>query len=212
MIEIKNLKKAFKQNVIFQDVNIKMENGKIYGFVGVNGIGKSVFFKTISGLMKPTEGEVICNGKVLWKDIDYLENLGYMDNSANFIKDLTGFENLKLLASIKSKISDDDIKSYMTKLGLDPDSKTKVKNYSLGMYQKLAIIQAVMENPDILIFDEPFNGLDKSSCASVKKMILELKSKNKIIMMTSHILNDIGEVADVVYEFDNHTINRIQAQ
>lgn len=100
----------------------------------------------------------------------------------------------------------------MTKLGLDPDSKTKVKNYSLGMYQKLAIIQAVMENPDILIFDEPFNGLDKSSCASVKKMILELKSKNKIIMMTSHILNDIGEVADVVYEFDNHTINRIQAQ
>ncbi|WP_142413657.1 ABC transporter ATP-binding protein [Hathewaya massiliensis] len=209
MIEIKNLKKAFSKKVLFENVNINLEDGKIYGFVGPNGVGKSIFFKTISGLMKYTEGQVVCNNKILHKDIDYLENLGYMDNNAHFIKDLTGFENLKLLASIKSEISSEHIKEYMIRLGLDPDSNTKVKDYSLGMYQKLAIIQAVMENPNIIIFDEPFNGLDKKSCVIVKEMILSLKAENKIILITSHILNDIEEVADEVYEFVDQKIVKV---
>ncbi|MFX0548545.1 ABC transporter ATP-binding protein [Hathewaya histolytica] len=209
MIKIKNLKKSFGRNIIFENVNINLEDGKIYGFVGPNGVGKSIFFKTISGLIKATEGQVLCNDKILHKDIDYLENLGYMDNNAHFIKDLTGFENLKLLASIKSKISHDDIKDYMKKLDLDPNSNTKVKNYSLGMYQKLAIIQAIMEDPNIIIFDEPFNGLDKKSCVIVKEMILNLKANNKIILITSHILNDIEEVANEVYEFSDQQIIKV---
>lgn len=209
MIEIKNLKKAFSKKVLFENVNINLEDGKIYGFLGPNGVGKSIFFKTISGLMKYTEGEVVCNNKILHKDIDYLENLGYMDNNAHFIKDLTGFENLKLLASIKAEISSEHIKEYMIRLGLDPNSNTKVKDYSLGMYQKLAIIQGVMENPNIIIFDEPFNGLDKKSCVTVKEMILNLKDENKIILITSHILNDIEEVADEVYEFVDQKIVKV---
>lgn len=208
MIQVKNLKKAFGKKVIFENVSMDFEYGHIYGFVGINGIGKSVFFRTMSGLIKPTSGEIICNNKILGKDIDYLEDLGYMDNNANFVKDLTGFENLKLLASVKSIIDDDKIIKLMDSFGLDASSNTKVKNYSLGMYQKLSIIQAIMENPKIIIFDEPFNGLDKKSCAYVKTMIQNLKSENKLILITSHILNDIGEVADVVYEFDNQTIKR----
>lgn len=208
MIQVKDLKKSFGKRIIFENVSLDFEYGHTYGFVGINGVGKSVFFRTISGLIKPTSGEIICDKKKLGKDIDYLENLGYMDNNANFIKDLTGFENLKLLASVRSIIDDDTIIKHMDSFGLDATSKTKVKNYSLGMYQKLSIIQAIMENPRILIFDEPFNGLDKESCAYVKEMIQNLKSKSKLILITSHILNDIEEVADVVYEFDNQTILR----
>ncbi|AWZ47672.1 multidrug ABC transporter ATP-binding protein [Clostridiaceae bacterium 14S0207] len=209
MIQIKNLKKTFKKNLIFENVNLNLEYGNIYGFLGVNGVGKSVFFKTISGLMKPTEGEVICNNKRLYKDIDYLPELGYMDNNAKFIKDLTGFENLKLLSSIKNVIKDEEIRQYMKLVNLEPNLTTKVKDYSLGMYQKLAIIQAIMENPEIIIFDEPFNGLDKKSCNVVKEIILNLKCKNKIILLTSHILNDIEELADESYEFENKTISKI---
>ncbi|XBX76434.1 ABC transporter ATP-binding protein [Proteinivorax tanatarense] len=163
------------------------------------------FFKTVSGLLKPTEGKVICNGKEVGKEIDHLEDLGYMDNDAAFIKELTGFDNLKLLASIK-KIGQKEIKHSMIHLGLDPDSKVKVKNYSLGMYQKLAISQAVMEDPSILIFDEPFNGLDKKSCKIVKDLIIEQREKGKVVMITSHILNDIEEVADKAYEFEGKRI------
>lgn len=206
MISIINLKKAFGKNVLFDNVNIALSEGKIYGFVGINGIGKSVFFKIISGLMKPTSGTVEQNGKIVGKNIDHLESLGYMDNEAAFIKDLTGLENLKLLASVNNKITVDQIKEYMLRLDLDPDSKIKVKNYSLGMYQKLAIIQAVMEDPNVLIFDEPFNGLDKKSFSIVKQMLVGLKGKGRIVLITSHILNDIQEVADEVYEFDNKQI------
>lgn len=206
MISIINLKKAFGKNVLFENVNIALSEGKIYGFVGINGIGKSVFFKIISGLMKPTSGTVEQNGKIVGKNIDHLESLGYMDNEAAFIKDLTGLENLKLLASVNNKITVDQIKEYMLRLDLDPDSKIKVKNYSLGMYQKLAIIQAVMEDPNVLIFDEPFNGLDKKSFSIVKQMLVGLKGKGRIVLITSHILNDIQEVADEVYEFDNKQI------
>ncbi len=139
-----------------------------------------------------------------------MENLGYMDNEATFIKDLTGLENLKLLASVNNKITVDQIKEYMRRLDLDPDSKIKVKNYSLGMYQKLAIIQAVMEDPNVIIFDEPFNGLDKKSFSIVKQMIIRLKDKEKIVLITNHILRDIQEVADEVYEFDNKQIMSFQ--
>lgn len=206
MIEINGLTKKFGKKMIFENVSMCFEEGHIYGFVGENGVGKSVFFKTISGLIAPTSGEIICNGKIVGKEIDYIENLGYMDGEVNFINHLKGFENLKMLASIKSVINDNEIRAFMSEFGLDPDDLTLVKDYSLGMKQKLAIIQAVMEDPDTIIFDEPFNGLDKKSCVFVKNYILELKKSNKTILLTSHILNDIEEIADTVYEFDNGTI------
>ena len=210
MIQVKQLTKKFGTKTIFENASLCLEEGHIYGFVGENGIGKSVFFKTISGLMAPTSGTVICNGKVIGKDIHYLEHLGYMDGDVNFIRYLTGFENLKMLASIRCIIDDDRIKQLMSQFGLDPDNADMVKNYSLGMKQKLSIIQAVMENPDTLIFDEPFNGLDKQSCAFVKEYILQLRDSRKTILLTSHILNDIEEIADIVYEFHNGTIQQRQ--
>lgn len=203
MIEIRNLTKKFGRRTIFEEVNMTLESGKIYGFVGENGIGKSVFFKTMTGLLSPNAGEVICNGKRIGADTDYMENLGYMDGSVNFINYLSGLENLKMLASVRAVISEKEIRAFMEKFGLSPDDTTKVKDYSMGMRQKLSIIQAVMEDPAIMIFDEPFNGLDKKSVQFVKQYILNLKNTQKTVLMTSHILNDIEEIADIVYEFDN---------
>lgn len=209
MIEIKNLSKRFKKNVLFEDVNLNLEENKTYGFVGPNGIGKSVFFKIISGMMKASSGEVIYNGKVIGKDIDFITDLGYMDNNAGFIRDLNGFENLKLLADIRRKIGDEDIRKLMLELDLNPDNKTKVRDYSLGMTQKLSFIQCIMEDPKVIIFDEPFNGMDKTTVKKVKEIILTLKSQNKIILLTSHIINDIEEIADIVFEFDNQHIELV---
>lgn len=209
MIKIVNLSKKFGKKLIFENINVNFEKGKIYGISGVNGSGKSVFFKIISGLLKPSSGSVEYDGKFIGKDIDYLPELGYMDNNASFIDDLSGFENLKILAGINKKINADDIEKLMIEFNLDPNSKEKVKNYSLGMYQKLSIIQAIMEKPHIIILDEPFNGIDKKTIGAVKDKILSLKNKDTIIIMTSHILGDINEMADEVYEFDDLTLTKI---
>lgn len=209
MIEVINLSKKFRNKLIFEDVNLKFSQGNIYGFIGPNGVGKSVFFKTISGLIKASEGSVIVNGKVIRRDIGFIPNLGYMDNDASFIEDISGFQNLKLLASINNKIDDNIILNLMKRLKLDPSSNIKVKNYSLGMRQKLSIIQAIMENPDVVILDEPFNGVDKESVLIIKEIISELKHDNKIILLTSHIVSDIGEIADFSYEFSDFSIRKV---
>lgn len=209
MIEVINLSKKFRNKLIFEDVNLKFSHGNIYGFIGPNGVGKSVFFKTISGLIKASEGSVIVNGKVIRRDIGFIPNLGYMDNDASFIEDISGFQNLKLLASINNKIDDNIILNLMKRLKLDPSSNIKVKNYSLGMRQKLSIIQAIMENPDVVILDEPFNGVDKESVLIIKEIISELKHDNKIILLTSHIVSDIGEIADFSYEFSDFSIRKV---
>lgn len=209
MIEVINLSKKFRNKLIFEDVNLKFSQGNIYGFIGPNGVGKSVFFKTISGLIKASEGSVIVNGKVIRRDIGFIPNLGYMDNDASFIEDISGFQNLKLLASINNKIDDNIILNLMKRLKLDPSSNIKVKNYSLGMRQKLSIIQAIMENPDVVILDEPFNGVDKDSVLIIKEIISELKHDNKIILLTSHIVSDIGEIADFSYEFSDFSIRKV---
>ena len=209
MIEVINLSKKFRNKLIFEDVNLKFSQGNIYGFIGPNGVGKSVFFKTISGLIKASEGSVIVNGKVIRRDIGFIPNLGYMDNDASFIEDISGFQNLKLLASINNKIDDNIILNLMKRLKLDPSSNIKVKNYSLGMRQKLSIIQVIMENPDVVILDEPFNGVDKESVLIIKEIISELKHDNKIILLTSHIVSDIGEIADFSYEFSDFSIRKV---
>lgn len=208
MIEIQSLTKKFKNKIIFENINMSFETGKIYGFIGPNGVGKSVFFKTISGLMKPTEGNVKVDGKVVGKDVGFMPELGYMDNQASFIGDISGLENLKILAEINNKIDESVIVNLMKRLKLDPYSTIKTKNYSLGMTQKLSIIQAIMENPSIIILDEPFNGIDKESVKIIKDIIFELKNQDRIILITSHILNEIDEIADVSFEFQDYAIVR----
>lgn len=201
MLKISGLSKKFKKRMILDDINLELAFGNIYGFIGANGSGKSVFFKTICGFLIADGGTVACNGKVIGKDIDFLPELGVLIEKPGFIENYTQFENLKYLAQINNTIHDEDIKAALERVGLDSDNNEKVKNFSLGMRQRLAIAQAIMEKQKIIILDEPFNGLDKQGVAQIKQLLLELKSPNRLILLTSHIAGDIEELSDVIFEF-----------
>ena len=198
-VEVKNFKKILKGNVILSDINLKLYKGKVYGFKGKNGSGKSMLFRAISGLIKPTEGEVIVNGKKIGKDISFPENLGILIEYPGFLPDFTGFKNLKYLADINKKINHDDIKSTLKAVGLNPEDNRKFKKYSLGMKQRLGIAQAVMENPDIVILDEPTNALDSDGIQLINKIIQDLKNQNKLILISNHNKEEMEMIADEIY-------------
>ncbi|WP_416325166.1 ABC transporter ATP-binding protein [[Eubacterium] hominis] len=209
MLKIEHLSKKFKNHIVIDDINIELDYGKIYGFIGANGSGKSVFFKLLCGFLKPNKGTVLFNGKQIGKDLDFIPDLGVLIERPGFIENYNQFQNLKYLASIRNKISDDEIKRYISLVGLDINNKDKVKNFSLGMRQRLAIAQAIMEDQKIIVLDEPFNGLDKKGRKEIKNLLITLKSKDRIILLTSHIEGDIEELADSVYEFNNATLTQI---
>lgn len=198
-VEVKNFKKILKGNVILSDINLKLYKGKVYGFKGKNGSGKSMLFRAISGLIKPTEGEVIVNGKKIGKDISFPENLGILIEYPGFLPDFTGFKNLKYLADINKKINHDDIKATLKAVGLNPEDNRKFKKYSLGMKQRLGIAQAVMENPDIVILDEPTNALDSDGIQLINKIIQDLKNQNKLILISNHNKEEMEMIADEIY-------------
>lgn len=201
MLKVINLSKKFKKRVILDNINLELDFGNIYGFIGPNGSGKSVFFKTICGFLKADGGTVALDDKVIGKDIDFLPELGVLIEKPGFIENYTQFDNLKYLAQINNVINDEEIRAALKMVGLDPDNKEKVKNFSLGMRQRLAIAQAIMENQKIIILDEPFNGLDKQGVAQIKQLLLELKSPDRLILLTSHISGDIEEMSDYIFEF-----------
>ena len=201
MLKISGLAKKFKKRVILDHIDLELEFGNIYGFIGANGSGKSVFFKTICGFLKADGGTVALDDKVIGKDIDFLPELGVLIEKPGFIENYTQFENLKYLAQINNIINDEDIRAALEMVGLDLDNNEKVKNFSLGMRQRLAIAQAIMENQKIIILDEPFNGLDKEGAAQIKQLLLELKSPDRLILLTSHISGDIEELSDYIFEF-----------
>ena len=202
MLRTKNLSKRFKGNVVLNNVNLELYFGNIYGFIGANGSGKSVFFKTICGFLKPDRGTITIDDKVIGKDIDFLPDLGVLIEKPGFIENYTQFENLRYLAQINKIIDDNDIIAALKVVGLNPDNKEKVKNFSLGMRQRLAIAQAIMEDQKIIILDEPFNGLDKQGVARIKRLLLKLKSPDRLILLTSHISGDIEELSDYIFEFN----------
>lgn len=205
MITIKNVSKKFKENIILQDINLDLQKGKIYGFVGANGSGKTILFKIIVGFLEPTSGTIKIDDNIIGKDIDFPTSCGVIIESPGFIGSLSGYKNLKMLADIKGIITEDKIKEYMRIFKLDPDDKKKVKTYSLGMKQKLGIIQALMEDPEILILDEPMNALDEESVKKVRKILLQIKHE-KIILLSSHNKEDIELLCDDIYKVENTTI------
>ena len=209
MIKIENYTQKIKKDIILNDINLHLKENKIYGFVGRNGSGKSILFKGICGLLNISNGKIIIKGKEIGKDIDFYDNLGAVLDGAGFLPNLSSFDNLKLLASIRNKISDSDIKSALNKVGLDPNDKKKYKKYSLGMKQKLALAQAIMENPELLILDEPFNGLDSYSVKDIREMLNDYKKEGKTILISSHIKEDIDILCDEVYELDRGNINKL---
>lgn len=199
-LEAIDLEKKFKDNLIFSHVNVEFEEGKIYGIVGENGSGKTVFLKTLCGLLKPSSGKVVYNGKTLKEDFDFLPSIGIIIEKPGFFDEMTGFDNLKLLASIQNTINDDRIREVLKYVHLENNKKV-VKKYSLGMKQRLGIAQAMMENPDILILDEFSNALDTEGVEMTHNLLRDLKQHNKIIIITSHSKFDIETLCDHVYSF-----------
>ena len=205
-IQIKNVSKKIRNDLVLEKINLDLEKGKIYGFRGKNGSGKTMLFRAISGLIKTTEGEIIVNNKVLGKDISFPESLGVLIEHPGFLGELTGFKNLKYLSEIKGIISDKEIEEAIEKVGLDPKDKRKYRKYSLGMKQRLGIAQAIMENPDLIILDEPTNALDADGVELINKVILELKSQGKTILIANHDKEELEAVADEIILVDRGRI------
>lgn len=199
IIEINNISKKFKENKLYEDASLKIEKGTTVGIVGSNGSGKSVLFKIISGLEEPEKGCVYVRDKKVGKNCDFPSNIGLFVNEPGYIEYYDGFQNLKMLAEIQGKIDDNAIKMCMEKMGLDPHDKTKVRNYSVGMKQKLGIVQAIMENQDIILLDEPFNALDFQTNREVMSMLLKLKEEKKTVVLTSHQHEYLEKICDVMY-------------
>ena len=210
MIEINNPEKQFKNQLVLKNINMKFFKGKIYGIIGRNGSGKTVLLKCICGFLRPTSGHVSVNHKIIGQDIDFPQKLGFIIETPGFLMNYSGYKNLKYLASIKKEIDDIAIKEAMELVGLDPEDKKHVGKYSLGMRQRLGIAQAIMEKPDILILDEPMNGLDKSGVEEMRKLFLKIQSEGKLILLTSHNKEDIDVLCDEVYEMDMGNLMRIR--
>ena len=203
IIKVDKVIKKFGSDIALSNVSIEFERGKIYGIIGRNGAGKTVLFKTMIGFLKPTSGRVIVDGKEIGKDTDFADNIGIIIETPGFLSSYSGYKNWEYLASIKNMIGDKEIKESMERVGLDPNSKKKVGKYSLGMRQRLGIAQAIMENPDILILDEPMNGLDNQGVEDVREILLNLKDEGKSIILASHNKEDIEVLCDEVYEMDH---------
>ncbi|HEX6593987.1 MAG TPA: ATP-binding cassette domain-containing protein [Bacillota bacterium] len=201
-IVIEDICKTSKDEFILDHITLRLKKGKTYGFVGHNGSGKSMLFKAICGLVHINSGVIKVNNKRIGKDIDFIDEAGVIIESPEFINSLTGPDNLRLLAEIQNKISEKEIMAVFQKVGLKGHEDKKVGKYSLGMKQRLRIAQAIMEDPPILILDEPFNGLDKKGVEEIHRLLLQYKRDGKTILLTSHHESDIRILCDIVYELD----------
>ena len=212
IISVKNLSKDFGQERVLHSVTRYFEKGKIHGIVGNNGSGKTVLMKCICGFLIPTEGEVIVNGKRVGKDVDFPPGLGLIIETPGFLPNMTGVKNLEILASLNKKIGLEEIAAAIRRVGLDPLMKKPVGKYSLGMRQRLGIAQAIMENPSLLILDEPLNGLDKHGVMEMRQLIKGLKEQGKTILLASHNQGDIDELCDTVCEMDAGVMTMIREE
>ena len=210
MIEVKNVGLILQKNEILKDISVHFERGKIHGLIGRNGSGKTMLMKCICGFVKPTAGEILVDGKRIGKDCDFPQNAGIIIETPGVIPYYSGYKNLKLLADLRGKISREDIRKTMEKVGLNPDLKRHVRKYSLGMRQRLGLAQAIMENPDLLVLDEPMNGLDKDGVADMRQYLLDLKSQGKTILIASHSAEDIDILCDTVCEMDKGRLTKIR--
>ena len=210
IIEISHVTKKYGAATVLNDVNISFEKGKIHGLIGRNGSGKTMLMKCICGFVPVTQGSITVNGKKIGKDIDVPENLGAIIETPGFLNNYSGYNNLKFLAAIQNKISKDKICDAIKLVGLDPDSKKHVGKYSLGMRQSLGLAQALMENPDILLLDEPMNGLDKHGVMEMRELFKKLADNGKTIIMANHSSEDIEALCDTVCEMDLGVLERIK--
>lgn len=201
-VRLEQVSKKFGEEWALKEVSVQLERGKIYGIVGNNGSGKTVFMKCICGLLPITSGRIWVGGKEIGKEIDFPESLGVIIETPGFLSGLTGRKNLEILADLKKRTDRTGIEEAMRKVGLSPDMKKQVSKYSLGMRQRLGIAQAIMENPEFLVLDEPFNGLDHRGVEEIRKLLKDLKEEGKTMILASHNAEDINILCDEVYEMD----------
>ena len=197
-IEVNHVYKSFGKEQVLMDVNFSIPPGSIYGVVGNNGSGKTVLMKGICGFVKCDRGKIVVNGRQVGKEVDFPDRLGVIIETPGFIPNLTGYKNLKILAALKGRIGKSDIRETLQRVGLDPDMKKPVSKYSLGMRQRLGIAQAIMEDPKVLVLDEPFNGLDRYGVVEIRALLKDLKADGKSILLASHNAQDIEELCDHV--------------
>ncbi|MBH0176248.1 ABC transporter ATP-binding protein [Fictibacillus sp. 23RED33] len=202
IVKINNLTKIIKGNIILDNIDLEIKEGLIYGIIGRNGSGKSMLFKSICGLISPTEGSIEVFDNIISKG-KFPKNFGVLLDSPGFIPEYSAFKNLKLLASINNKVTDEQIIEIIIKLGLDPYNEKPVKKFSLGMKQRLGIAQSIMESPKLLVLDEPMNGLDEQGVHDIRDLILDLKQQGVTIILSSHNSEDINVLCDLVYKIDN---------
>lgn len=202
-IEVRHVSKAFGKEQVLKDVNLVIPAGRICGVAGNNGSGKTVLMKCICGFMRPDRGQILVNGSQVGKDCDFPDRLGVIIETPGFLPGISGYQNLKILASLKARIGRKEIMETLQRVGLDPHMKKPVAKYSLGMRQRLGIAQAIMEDPDVLILDEPFNGLDRSGAARMRELIRELRTQGKAVLLASHNAQDIEELCDDVHEMED---------
>lgn len=206
---LQNIGKSFKNESIISNIDLSIKSGTITGIIGRNGSGKTVMLKILCGLMRPSVGTVIINGEVMGDYRRHPDNIGAVIENPGFIPYRSGYKNLKYLADIQKKIGKEEIRAAIKKVGLDPDSKKHVSKYSLGMKQRLGIAQALMEHPDLIILDEPMNGLDKQGVEEIRNLLIDLKKQGKTIIITSHNSEDIDILCDDVYEMDRGDIKKM---
>lgn len=206
MIVINNLTKKYGDSIALDNIDLRMESGRIYGLIGRNGSGKTMLLRHIAGLTYPTDGYVEIDGKKIGSDIEAPDNIGAVIENPGFLLQFTGFRNLKLLALLRNKISEKEIKDAMKTVGLDPENPKKLSAYSLGMKQRLGLAQAIMEKPDILLLDEPMNGLDNEGVEQIRKVLIQQKAEGKTIILASHSREDIEILCDETILLDKGRI------
>jgi len=212
IISVKNLSKDFGQERVLKSVTRDFEKGKIHGIVGNNGSGKTVLMKCICGFLIPDSGSITVNGERVGVDVDFPRDMGLIIETPGFLPNVTGMKNLEILASLNKKIGLRETAASMRAVSLDPSMNKPVGKYSLGMRQRLGIAQAIMEDPALLILDEPLNGLDKHGVREMRQLIKGLKEQGKTILLASHNQGDIDELCDTVCEMDAGVMTMIREE
>ncbi|MED2185965.1 ATP-binding cassette domain-containing protein [Bacillus wiedmannii] len=203
---LNNVNKIIKNRTVLENINLNLEKGKIYGFKGKNGSGKTMLFRMISGLILPTSGDIYIDNKKLHETISFPPSIGLLIEYPAFLPQYTGFKNLQLLAKIKNTIKETEIKEALEKVGLDPNDKRKFSKYSLGMKQRLGLAQALMENPDIILLDEPTNALDSKGIEDIRKILESEREKGKLILIASHDKEELEYLSDQIFTIENGKI------
>lgn len=209
-IELEKVSRRFGQEEVLKELTWSLEAGQVYGIVGNNGSGKTVLMKCICGFLPVTSGVIKVGGRQIGKDVDFPEGLGVIIETPGFLTGLSGKRNLEILAELRGQLGEEEICQVLEKVGLDPSMKKPVGKYSLGMRQRLGIAQAIMEDPEFLILDEPFNGLDHRGAAEIRKILLEQKEQGKTILLASHNGEDIRILCDRVFEMDGGVIREVR--